>query len=155
MPHTPISDEMTKALDDVFYEIEQLVFTAIVSTSDDGLNNAVVESRLLHVRGLLDFFEHTSREKDNVLASDYGFPVSPLPVTHVYRERLNKDLAHLTYSRTRRTDAERLWPHEHVVHPLLEQCCAFAEHVLSTRSAYATKTAEHWKTLLAVISKAT
>jgi len=153
MTYTPTDDELSKGLHAVFYEIQQLAFTPMLSTPDAGINNAIVESRLLHVRTLLDFFEDAAKQKDDVLAVHYGFPSRPIEeVEAVYRERLNKDLAHLTYSRTRRTQSDKQWPYDRVVVPVIERCHLFAEHVLATPSIYARINRDDWQGLVAVLA---
>ena len=152
MTYTPTDDELSKGLDAVFYEIQQLAFTAMLSTPDAGINNAIVESRLLHVRTLLDFLECREKQQDDVLAVHYGFPSRTIKIEAVYRKRLNKDLAHLTYSRTRRTQSDKPWPHSRVVVPVLKRCHLFAEHVLATRSSYATINRHDWQGLVAVLA---
>src|SRR5437870_3296987 len=116
VPFSPSEGQKTNALDEVFYEIEQLVSLATHRNFDRNLNNAVVESNLLHLRNLRDFFNHLDyREKDEVLASDYGFPHSPIDIHRKYSERLNKDLAHITYSRVSRSEADKAWPYDLVI----------------------------------------
>jgi hypothetical protein len=153
MAYVPTAEELSKALDDVYYEIWQLAFLAALSASEPWLNNAILESRLLHVRNLLHFFEGSLRRKDDVLATDYGFPASAIAVEALYRERLNKDLTHLTYSRTRRSASDRAWPHDRVIAPVLARCHSFAEHVLATRSTYGAKTKHDWQSLLVTLEK--
>ena len=66
-------------MDHVYYEIGQLIETLVV-TNYIALNNALVESRLIHVRTLLDFFQKSDRiimkgnELDDVLSLDYALP---------------------------------------------------------------------------------
>ena len=156
MEYVPMVEEITTALDHVFYEIQQLTLIADKATSERPLNNAIVESRLLHVRNLLNFFEHSPTPKDDVLSTHYGFPASRIDVETQDRERLNKDLAHLTYSRTQRSEADKVWPHGRAVLPVLTRCRSFAEYVLKTRTTYGSKTrGEDWHILLADMGRIT
>jgi len=132
MPYVPTTDERTKVLGDVYYEIQQLAATSAMGHPHQNVSNAIVESRLLHVRSFLDFFERESCSQDDVLAAHYGFPVSSIPVDPPYRERLNKDLAHLTYSRTMRTPSDKPWPHDRVTKPVLERCIMFIDHLIAS-----------------------
>ena len=135
--YTPSPNQLKEALEHIYYEITQLIGTLITSNSIV-LNNALVESRLIHVRALLDFFQKPGRtvmkgnELDDVLCSDYGFITQPLAITAEYQERLNKDLAHLTYSRSQRLPKDKPWPHENVVVPLLERFRQFGEYLISS-----------------------
>jgi hypothetical protein len=133
--YNPTADEREKALGDVYYELQQLVAASVIGTDHPNVENALIESRLLHVRTLVDFFEAAPSSDDDVLASHYGFPQTSLPIDSVYRQRLNKDLAHLTYSRTKRTARDKVWPYERVVLPVLERGSAFIEHVVSSQQS--------------------
>jgi len=70
------------------------------------------------------------KELDDVLSLDYGFGPQTVGIPSLYQERLNKDLAHLTYSRSQRLPAEKPWPHDQVVLPMLECCKPFGEHLI-------------------------
>lgn len=153
MAHVPTAEGLTKALDDVHYEIQQLAFMTVRESSEIVINNAIVESRLLHVRNLLDFFEHSPRSDDDVLATHYGFPAAAIAIEEVYRGRLNKDLAHLTYSRTHRGESDKVWPHEQVIVPVLGRCYTFVEYILAIRSSYGSRTKDDWQRLLQDLAK--
>ena len=128
---TPSPAQLKGALEHVYYEITQLTET-LIGTNNVAVNNALVESRLIHVRALLDFFQRSARsvmkgkELDDVLSLDYGFAPQTVDIPSPYQERLNKDLAHLTYSRSERLPAEKIWPHDQVVLPILGCCKQFA-----------------------------
>ncbi|EIM65508.1 hypothetical protein [Desulfobacter postgatei] len=135
--YVPSKIELNGALDHIYYEISQLAMT-MVESKNPIINNALVESRLIHVRALLDFFQKTNRtrskgvELDDVLSSDYGFPAQQVGIPSEYQERLNKDLAHLTYSRSRRLPSDKPWPHDQVIVPVLKHACHFADHLISS-----------------------
>lgn len=143
----PNSVELRKAKIEVYYEIQQLALTATLATNDVRLNNALVESRLLHVRTLIDFFEISSCTKDDVLAIHYGFPQTTISIETAYKERLNKDLAHLTYSRTRRSSADKSWPDHRVIRPVLESCLLFIDHMLSAWASFNQHERVDWENL--------
>lgn len=126
---TPRPDQLKEATEHIYYEITQLIGT-LTTSSSIALNNALVESRLIHVRALLDFFQKP-RSKDDVLCSDYGFTSQPVAINTDYQERLNKDLAHLTYSRSQRLPKDKPWPHDKVAAPILERSRQFGEHLIS------------------------
>jgi hypothetical protein len=133
---TPSPAQLKGALEHVYYEIAQLTET-LIGTNSVAVNNTLVESRLIHIRALLDFFQRSARsimkgkELDDVLSLDYGFAPQTVGIPSPYQERLNKDLAHLTYSRSQRLPTEKPWPHDQVVLPILGCCKQFGEHLIS------------------------
>jgi hypothetical protein len=102
------------------------------------LENALWRSCLIHARILMDFFEFEKRrtryekEMDDVLSVDYGFQTQKVEIMPHYRDMMNKDLAHLTYSRADRTFTECLSPITKVFLPLLQRCVLFCEYLLSS-----------------------
>jgi len=153
MDYIPTAEQVTRALDHVFYEIQQLTLMDGKTSTDLSLNNAILESLLLHVRNLLDFFEHSGMPNDDVLSAHCRFPGSVITIDKQSRERLNKDLAHLTYSRTQRSPADRKWRRDQAVLPLLTRCRSFAEWVIENRTRYGERSKEDWQTLLASLAK--
>jgi hypothetical protein len=152
----PSNSQRKDALGHVRYEIEQLVeltakYQPITKPIRLG-DNAELETLLLHVRVLLDFFQHGTRtrkprkriflfslwfiqlslgeaeELDDVLAMDFEFKARDIPIPKKHQGRLNKELAHLTYSR-----AGARWVIVDIAKPLLERCKEFTMHVLSSR----------------------
>jgi hypothetical protein len=123
------------------------------------LEYALWESCLIHVRILLDFFEFEKRrtrydrEMDDVLSGDFGFQAQKVEITSHYRDRINKDLAHLTYSKVDRTFDESLLPIAKILFPLLQRCAVFCEYLLS--SSLMDNVPQYllaWETLLARIN---
>jgi hypothetical protein len=139
MPFTPTQEEKASALSDVAYEVEQILYDLNSlkrldnPTSTNQLEvNAHLEALLLHTRVLLDFFEHPTREQDDVLATDYEFSARDIGIDGKFRGRLNKDLAHLTYSRQKRLGDAKSWNIAELLSPLLERFSEFADHVVAT-----------------------
>lgn len=144
----PTRDQLLASLDDVYYEIDQMVRTIlleehwslIAALRDCGttITNALLESRLLHIRSLLEFFQREQRtivkrkELDDVLSKDYGYQAAPIDIDAAYIERLNKDLAHLTYARIERTAESKKWPLVKVVVPILKRCDDFIGFVATS-----------------------
>jgi hypothetical protein len=131
---------VVKALDPgVIYEIRMaLALTDRVGRTgpaDEVLNNALLESLLLHVRILLDFFEHAKdgRERDDVLAEDFSFIARGIALDPDTRRRLNKDLAHLTYESVERPRQAKGWQREAFL-PLLARCHEFVVCLKADRS---------------------
>jgi hypothetical protein len=171
----PTSQQKRDALQHVFYEIDQLLnalgllVKGIVKTNEPALSNilgnALLESWLLHARILLDFFERSKRstgrrnreqvELDDVLVIDYGFEPCEVEIDPYYRRRLNKDLAHLTYSRGKRELEEKRWPANQIVPPILIRSSEFIRHLLSDyyqeNSAEIQPTKQEWESLLKAI----
>ena len=153
--YLPSSEELEEGLGAVHYEMKQLLDMAFLTNSDEALRNAIVESRLISARTLLHFFENGPRQ-DDIICAHFEFPRTKLPVDQVYRDRLNKDLAHLTYARTKkRTAADREWPPQALVSPLLDRCYKFARHVLRTFEFKNEQQTENWQVLLQQLTRAT
>jgi hypothetical protein len=140
--YNPTEEQKRSILGPALYEIEQLLHASRLSTNNLFVSNAVLESVLLHVRTLLDFYERSTRstrqergqtvEQDDVLALDFGFAAQEIAIPDDYRERLNKDLAHLTYSRLeRRTLDSKQWDHRRVTCPVLSRSREFVTYVSS------------------------
>lgn len=159
VPYPPTPAQLDAVLGDVYYEIQQLFMTSHFGANDQSVRNAFIESALLHVRVLLDFFEASRRsvdrrqsphrENDDVLTLDFGFTPRPIAVDSGYRERLNKDLVHLTYSRATRLPQSREWPHRPVVLPVLRRAIEFLEFLGAVRRDRAKNVAAaEWNQLL-------
>src|SRR5215813_13878357 len=122
----PTPKQKDIALGHFFYRVEQLIFSSMRRlTPDQIVHNALVESTLVHARALLEFFERKSRtkdrqgyEKDDVLLADYSFGPAKVNINPNYKERLDKDLAHFTYSE-RVTQDQKEWNYKELVHPIL------------------------------------
>jgi hypothetical protein len=132
---TPKQKEI--ALGHFLYRVEQLIGASLSRQLNDQIvHNALVESTLIHSRALLEFFERESRtkdhkryEKDDVLLADYGFSPTKIDINPDYKERLNKDLAHFTYSE-RVTQDQKTWNYKELVHPILLRAKDFIKHLL-------------------------
>jgi hypothetical protein len=113
MNSTLTSKEKSFLLNDaVYYEI---LFSCGVSAHDptdycswEHLNF----SRMGHARALLYFFECPSADKkwdDDVVSEDFGFPAAGIAIAKDERDRLNKDLFHLSSRRVRHTQSSKAW----------------------------------------------
>lgn len=130
---TPSDATKTGALVHIGYEIEQMIegikLVGAYPPPHRLENNARLEAMLLHVRILRDFFEGkiVSRYQDNVLSEDFGYgPMSDV-VPGKFKDRLNKQVAHLTYSRV--GEAYKDWPIAEVTGSLIDQCKLFVRHI--------------------------
>ena len=111
MRPTRTDEELKKISRDVSYEIVMMQGAAAafcgVSVSEHVLKNLALEGFLLHLRNLRDFFYSKTAKPDDVLAADFfedphkWQSVRPPLATVVEekRDRLNRQLAHLSYSR--------------------------------------------------------
>ena len=146
-PYKPTIEQLHYGLDAVFYEMDQFVGTLLPNQGVPPIDNALLESRLVHIRNLIDFFARDSHWQDDVLASHYDFPLTPVDFPTEYETRLDKDLSHLTYSRLARTPATKPWPVDTVVTPVLERCVQFIDHLLSQRDVFAEHGPTVWRSL--------
>ena len=117
MPRMPTPQEKEDGLAHVRYEIHQfLQLSRLLEdgyppdllephrgtstpplTLHDAARNAFLDSFLLHLRNLLDFFELTDKSR-YIRSSHYGFPPKDL-LQRRYRKALNTYLAHITFDR--------------------------------------------------------
>ena len=133
----PTPNQKDIALGHFLYRVGQLMGSSGHDpVYDQIVHNALVDSTLIHSRALLEFFERESRmkdrkgyEKDDVLLTDYGFMPIRGVINPNYKDRLNKDLAHFTYSE-RVTRDEKKWNYEELVHPILLRAKDFIAHLL-------------------------
>lgn len=135
--YKPTTGQLNETLEHIYYEIAQITETLPLNSKNIFVNNALVEASLIHIRALLDFFQQKNRrhrkgsELDDVLSSDYGFSHCAVGIDQPYKARLNKDLAHLTYSRASRLQSDKPWPYDKVMLPILKCCEKFGKHLLS------------------------
>ena len=133
----PTPNQKDIALGHFLYRVEQLMRSSMPRPMlDQIVRNALIESTLVHSRALLEFFERKNRtkdhkgyEKDDVLLTDYGFMPIRGVINPNYKERLNKDLAHFTYSE-RVTRDQKKWNYKELVPPILLRTKDFIEHLL-------------------------
>src|SRR5438034_1041670 len=131
MAFAPSQQQIAAILPHLRYEIQQTFVVPAHDRNDWHIRESVFLAMLVHARLLLDFFEHTSRDHDDVLCADFGFQPTPVPLSSSDRLRLNKDIAHLTYSRLRHTPETKPWPVADILLPLRDRAVAFASHVVS------------------------
>jgi hypothetical protein len=123
----PTAEDLVNTLKHIHYEIYQLMET-LIDEGHQGKKNALLESRLIHARVLLDFFQMGRKQDDDVLCSDYDFPQKE--IKGYDSTIINKTLAHLTYTRAKKYPAGKIWHFEESVEPILERCKEFCEHMI-------------------------
>lgn len=129
MKRTP--GELIMASEHLEYEIWMfdVLVNGLVSglTSSGVLHNALLESFVIHVRLLTNFFYSSKQREDDVLAEDFFsspevWRNSRPPETTVLqkaRNRAGKEVAHLTYARQLLTQDEKQWAFKPIHQDLL------------------------------------
>lgn len=155
MPTPPFMPTRQQIIDvfnnSMLYEI---LFTFGVPTHDptDYCHWETVNfTRLAHARLLYDFLEKpvSARYKDDVLATDFGYPAAPISLPPGDRDRLNKDLMHLTYDRLRHTRATKPWP-DSLISCLHDPIVRFMRHVETQTDLFPSAgAAQFWHNLIA------
>ena len=130
--------EKARVLDrDVYYEIIMALGIPACSTSDNSAWEDVNYARLGHCRVLIDFFEKSGNDrdkKDDVISEDYCYPSEKFEFSEGVRDRLSKDLFHLTYSRLRYEGKweDKPWPNEYLIE-VHKRCIKFVMHLLQMK----------------------
>ena len=146
-------DKTVRSFGDVFYEVSELFvlyrdfYSQNQVPADELFRNALLEKALMHIRNLLDFFELSRSVKkkdqriydDDLLAEDYGFSVNELGLPDDVRGRINKRIAHLTYSRATLTPN---WNINEIVPPILARSGHFFQHLIKIKFTCAEKQQE-------------
>lgn len=136
-----VLDRKSKTLllnDAVFYEIIFALGVSINDSSDYCAWEHLNHSRMGHARALIYFFESGKPQRkysDDLLSEDFGFTAKPFLISPPERDRLNKDLFHLSTRRLRHDSRSKPWTSEPLrcVH---ERATEFSRHLLSASSAH-------------------
>lgn len=132
------SEELKRASWRVLYEYAMLLATSATLNREQPratvLENALVESFGVHARGLIEFFSnHEGPKGTDIKAHDYRFVQRwSAPKTYKLdgvRERVSKQIAHLTYARLEVEPGEGLWHTEKIVQPIRKWVQGFREAV--------------------------
>ena len=134
----------------VFYEI---IFALGVSNHDPH-DYCVWEhlnfSRMGHARALIDFFEKRNWP-DDLTVEDFGFPAKRIQLSNRERDRLNKDLFHLSVVRLRHNSKSKPWPHV-FLNRVHERSVKFIRYVLSAKIDRSIKVLKpQWELLLKIL----
>ena len=127
----PTSQQLARILPHIRYEIEQCFYVPKHDSNDPHIRESVFLAMLIHARLLVEFFETKETERDDVLCIHFGFPVSKIPIKWKDKLRLNKDIAHLTYSRLRHTLETKSWPIESILLSLRPTVVKFVQHIIA------------------------
>jgi len=135
------SDELKKASNHLQYEFWMLnsLANAIASgiSSKGWITNALLESFVIHVRGLMDFLYKDKPREDDVVAQDYfatlgewGNHRPPLPeILKKAKKRAGKEIAHLTYERLKVTPDTKPWLFLEITNEINKVMGIFLENV--------------------------
>lgn len=136
---TPTIAELHAVAPHLVYEIEMLQAAAfrIIKEQDTFIQNTLLESFTVHARALHHFFDPQPKRTnkfDDVLAAHFfdnpddwakARGTMPKSLDTVY-EKVNKQIAHLTYRRTRLAPGENEWPIEDMLEEFMKVAKAFA-----------------------------
>jgi hypothetical protein len=146
-PPARTPDELGAALADIGYELQMVCGCAyLIQTLDDTKDalrgykgvrsNALLESELVHLRSLIEFFFRPSGRDDDVgtheFARNRGWPPKGLVWTEVDLstdttwDLINKRLAHITWDRTK---PNKGWKPVVLAHDMLGVAIAWAKHL--------------------------
>lgn len=120
------------------YEIDMFIHTARLIESkriSGGIGDAVLESWVLHLRNLIDFF-YTEKKQDDIVIADFmegdewkgHFPEYTSELRRA-KSRANKEMAHLSLSRVGIQTEDRQWAVGALTNALLDRAKAFVESV--------------------------
>jgi len=113
-------EELLKISDHIYYEFSMFVSLVLEMTKGyppGTINNAMLQSFALHVRNLIDFLYNDSHNSDDVYAGDFfkdptrwlSVRKAITPELSKAKKRVNKEVAHLTYSRLKVLPADKKW----------------------------------------------
>ena len=126
------AEDRLAALPHVRYEVEMLFFLPHFSGAKL-IENAILESRLIHARSLNEFFSPKSNPHPrDVRPEHFGFPAGETEIKREIVDRFNRDLAHISYDRLNRTTDTKAWVAASLLPQLLRRSCKFAHHIIDT-----------------------
>jgi hypothetical protein len=117
----------------VFYEIIFALGVSVHDAKDYCVWEHLNFSRMGHARALIYFFECPKDPRkffDDLLSEDFGFPHEKIQLSQSDRDRLNKDLYHLSAIRLRHNPESKPWP-DVFLNRVHERCVKFIQFILS------------------------
>jgi hypothetical protein len=129
----PANRDPKEALDHVVYEMEMMWHSlkAHPHVKEGFAANMALESIIMHARNLDEFFRVKTPKHDNMRVRDFvkDFPLLTGGTSQL--EKMNVDVAHLSYHRRRPGDLLRAgWNLRALVRPLMEKSVAFLAHMM-------------------------
>ena len=158
----PFTDEylLTYSGEHIAYEVDMFFFTvevrrrpsfsSILSTSEDPgrVNNAFIESFVVHFRNVIDFLYIDNPRPTDIVASDFFDPatwesIRPLMTSALdsARRRANKELGHLTTDRIPGAHPEKIWDFDGLANELRPVLRSFATNAKAARLSHLVATA--------------
>lgn len=114
--------ELVKASNNLQYEIWMLLSLADLMSKDVGrdnvvVNNALVESFMIHARVLLEFLYAQKPRPDDIIAEDFlaepeqweKIRIPKTDLLETVHDRVSKEAVHLTYARLKQTPESKQW----------------------------------------------
>ena len=140
--------------DAIYYEIIFALGVSIHDPKDYCVWEHLNHSRLGHARALIYFFECSGTERkwsDDIVSEDFGFPAQRLVLQKSERDRLNKDLFHISAARLRHDQLTKPWTHE-ILTRVHERTLEFIRFLLSptVRRDYEVED-NNWRVLLTIL----
>jgi hypothetical protein len=140
MKHT--KDELIRVSSHLFYEFSMLInMTEEIRSSKynqgSTVSNALIEAFTMHVRIILDFLYEKKKRPDDAVVGDFFStqdvwlkirPKMP-PILNNISKRVNKEVAHLTYSRLKVTPSTKTWHVVDIAKDILKVFDKFLENV--------------------------
>lgn len=133
-------DDLKRASAHLHYELWMLTSTANALGSGIAergwLLNALLESFVIHMRAMSDFFYAERRKPDDVLAADF-FPAedwlrirpTETDILKNARKRAHKEIVHLTYERLNVTPEAKAWSFLDIARDVHTVMGVFLRHV--------------------------
>lgn len=133
--------ELQEASNHLHYELwmlSSLAQSMASGISSQGwLTNALLESFVVHVRGVMDFLYNDTPQKDDVVAQDYfssteeWINIRPELSGHLStaKSRAGKEVAHLTYARLAVTQDTKPWPYGAIANEITSVIQIFLQKV--------------------------
>lgn len=115
--YVPTEAKKEKMFEHIKYEMNMLRFCYKNLNIEEGLlKNVFIESFLIHSRNLYKFFYSDNRYEDDVIAKDYVINIkeflkkrSQQDEFRDFKNKWNKMLSHLSYSRLDYIDEKKQW----------------------------------------------
>jgi hypothetical protein len=120
------TNELRQASNHLYYEVRMLehMSTGIHSgiAGNSAINNAFIESFVIHARILLDFFYPSKPRPDDVIVTDFfQHPKTwekarpeKTGILDTIHKRVGKEAAHLTYARQKVSEEQKRWDHKNI-----------------------------------------